>query len=256
MKYLNILKRSIRQVITSKLYWLYICIALILSSRLAIESLTYVTWFLGVISSLTLLSALVYVISQKEFNHLDISVPDSVRKGWSKVIQVGLINILFLTVFFVLFRPVGLLLDQFIPRKHFLSLALALFLRPMLVFGMCAIIINNDSVGKSAWSSVIMFWKNSLQSTAMSGVLLMIQQVFLGFVILLMGIGPFHEKVVSSTGALLPIFKILEIPTVIFWGQVLSLLVYPWVVITFTHMYLQFVHISDYSGVSPRQEAA
>jgi hypothetical protein len=72
----------------------------------------------------------------------------------------------------------------------------------------------------------------------------------------LMAIGPYHEKVVSSNGALLPILKILEIPNVIFWGQVLSLLIYPWVVVTFTHMYLQFVHIPQYSGVSPRHEAA
>ena len=100
MKYLDLLKSSARQTITSKLFWLYLGITVLLIPFLVIKSLFYVIWFLDIIASLIFITGLVYAISQKESHHIDISVPDGLRMGWSKFLPTGLINIFLLILFF------------------------------------------------------------------------------------------------------------------------------------------------------------
>jgi hypothetical protein len=51
-------------------------------------------------------------------------------------------------------------------------------------------------------------------------------------------------------------FKIFDNPQVVFWDQVLSLILSPWIVIIFTHLFMQFDKESEMAILSSSQEAA
>jgi hypothetical protein len=259
MKYLDLLRASAREAITNKVSWLYILVALAgqitaLSSPLTkvIPSIKFVSseiWFVSTVLSLIFVSALVYSVSQKELHKLASSVLDSWRKGWSKIIQVGLLNILFLVVLFVLLALVGVLLKKLIPYGVLGTFILAPFLRPILNFGICAIIISNASVVAAVRTSISMFIRNILQTLIISGILILIQRVLLDIIVLIF-MRQYGYVLFTSP------FKSLEIPQVMFWDQVLALLMSPWIVIVFTHLYLSFMNASESTALSTSQEAA
>ena len=245
MKYLDLLRTSAREAITNKVSWFYIFVALVgqitaLSSPLtsiipSIKLISSEFWFVSVVLSWVFISALVYSVSQKELNNHASSVLDSWRKGWSKIILVGLLNILFLVALFVLLALVGVLFRKLIPYG-FLGTLIS-FIRPILYFGICAIIISNGSVVAAIRTSILMFIRNILQTLVISGILILIQQALLDIIVLVF-MSQYDYGILTSP------FKTLELPQVMFWDQVLALTISPWIVIVFTHLYLSFMNTS------------
>ena len=264
MKKFDLFVTSARQAITNKFTWLHICAALtgqlippLLESTSTIKYISFLIWILSAILSVILVSGLVYSVSQKEIINADISILDGWLKGWSKVIQVYFLNISFFVILVVFFTIIGGLLNRFIPFGFFQTIALPLFVRPFAIFSICAIIINNGSIVAAARTSVLMFVRNVLQTIAISGIFVVLQQVLLGIIILFIGMSPYRDTLLfSPNGNQLSYFKMLEIPQVIFYDQVLSLIMYPWIAVTFTHLYLRFINDSEYSVRSLSQEAA
>ena len=258
MKYRDLLLNSARQALTNKISWLYIFAALIgqmtaSSSPLSesippIKSVSFEIWFLSTVLSIIFTAGLVYSVSQKELHTLNISILDGWRKGWSKIIQVGLFTILLMTIFFIVLLLIGVILKKSI-SFGILRLIAALLIDPILEFGTCALVINNHSIVTSARVSISIFIKNAFQTLAIGGVLIIIQQVLLSIIILLF-MHNYSESLLGSP------FKIFDIPQVMFWDQVLSLGLSPWKVIAFTHLFLQFNNAPEMAIVSSGQEAA
>jgi len=94
-----------------------------------------------------------------------------------------------------------------------------------------------------------MFMRNAFQTLAVSGILIIIQQVLLSILILLF-MNPYSDNLFSSP------FKIFDIPQVVFWDQVLSLILSPWIVIIFTHLFMQFDKESEMTILSTSQDTA
>jgi hypothetical protein len=263
MKYLDLVQSSARQAITNKFAWLSIFATLIgqilPSLSESVPAIKYVSseiWFLSAVMSIVLVSGLVYSVSQKELNDLETPALYGWRKGWSKIIQVGLLNILFLIVLVIVLFLIGLILNRSIPYAP-RTMILAFLLRPVSLFGICTIIIDNGSMGASVRTSVSMFARNAWQTLVTGGVFIVIQQILLGIIIAFILISPYRDLLLdSSAETSFSYFKILEVPQVIFCDQVLSLIMYPWIAVTFTHLYLRFINDSEYAVRSLRQEAA
>jgi hypothetical protein len=192
---------------------------------------------------------LVYSVSQKELHNIEISIPEGWRKGWSKIIQIGLLTILLLVILFVVLFVIGVIYKKLISFGILRTLIIALFIRPILNFGTCALVIDNCSILASVRVSVSMFMRNAFQTLAVSGILIIIQQVVLSMIVLLF----MHNYADSLLGS--P-FKIFDIPQVMFWDQVLSLVLSPWVVIIFARLFLQFNNVSEMAIVPSGQKAA
>jgi hypothetical protein len=255
MKNIDLLRNSAQQAITNKIAWLCVLDTLIgqivpaISQELPV--INYVSsgiWFVSVIISTILGSGLVYSISQKELNHLDISVLEGWRKGWSKIIQVGLLNILILAVLFIFLLLLGRLFETLIPYGLLTTLFFGLLIRPILYFGVCAIIINNHSIGASVRISVLVFVRNIFHILVISFVLIVIQRVLLGILVLIF-MSPYGSMIFTSP------LKMLDIPEIMFYDQVLALILSPWIIIVFTHVYLHFNGASEVAVLSSRQEA-
>jgi hypothetical protein len=190
----------------------------------------------------------VYSVSQKELRNLDISILDGWRKGWSKIVQVSLFTILLMTIFFIVLLLIDVILKKSI-SFGILRLIAALLIDPILEFGTCALVINNHSIVTSARVSISIFIKNAFQTLAIGGVLIIIQQVLLSIIVLLF-MHNYSESLLGSP------FKIFDIPQVMFWDQVLSLVLSPWKVVVFTHLFLRFNNAPEMAIVSSGQEAA
>jgi hypothetical protein len=256
MMNLDLLRNSARQAITTKIAWL--CILVTLTGQIVPAILqatpmnSYVSsgiWFSSAVIATILGSGLVYSVSHKELAHLDISVSEGWRKGWSKLIQVGLLNLLVLAVLFVFLLLFSSLFEKIIPYGLLTTVIVALFIRPILYFGTCAIVISNQSIGVSILSSFSMFVRNILQILAISWVLVFIQQVLLGIIVLIFM--SHHTNIMFASP-----LKLLEIPEVMYCDQVLALILSPWIIIVFAHLYLRFSEASEFAVSLPRQEAA
>jgi hypothetical protein len=256
MKNLDLLRNAAQQAFTNKIAWL--CVLATLIGQIvpavlqALPTFKYVSsgiWFLSAIISTILGSGLVYSVSQKELSRLDISVLDGWRKGRSKIFQVGLLNILILAVLFIFLLLFGVLFERSIPYGLLTTVILALFLRPILYFGICAIVISNRSIGASVRTSVLMFIRNALQILAISCILIVIQRVLLSIIVLIF-MSPYGDMVINSP------LKMLDIPEVMFCDQVLALILSPWIINIFTYLYLRFNDASEFAVLSPGQEAA
>ena len=259
MKYLDLLLNSARQALTNKIGWLYTFAALMgqltaLSSPLSelipsIKSISSETWLLSTVLSMIFTAGLMYSVSQKELHNIEISIPEGWRKGWSKIIQIGLLTILLLAILFVVIFVIGVIYKKLISFGIFRALIVALFIRPILNFGTCALVINNRSILASVRVSVSMFMRKAFQTLAVSGILIIIQQVLLSILVLLF-MNTYSDNLFGSP------FKIFDIPQVVFWDQVLSLILSPWIVIIFTHLFMQFDKESEMAILSSSQEAA
>jgi hypothetical protein len=259
MRYLGLLLNSARQAIANKISWLYIFASLMgqltaLSSPLSelipsIKSISSETWLLSTVLSMIFTAGLVYSVSQKELHNIEISILEGWRKGWSKIIQIGLLTILLLAILFVVIFVIGVIYKKLISFGILRTLIIALFIRPILNFGTCALVINNCSILASVRVSVSMFMRNAFQTLAVSGMLIIIQQVLLSILVLLF-MNPYSGNLFGSP------FKIFDIPQVVFWDQVLSLILSPWIVIIFTHLFMQFDKESEMAILSSSQDAA
>lgn len=252
MKYSNLLLNSAGQAIVNNFAWLNL-VAVLMGQ---ITTNSSAVWFLSIVLSMIFASGLVYSISQKELYNLETPLLAGLRKGWSRIIQVSFLYILLVVALFVVFAFIGLVLHQtvsYAPR----TIGLALFLRPLLIFGICAIVIDNASIGMSVRKSLSMFIRKISQIFIFSAVFVVIQQILLGIIILVIYLSPYRDLLlVSSTGSSLSYFKILELPQIIFYDQVLSLILFPWIAVTFTRLYLSFINASEYAVLSPGQKAA
>jgi hypothetical protein len=194
-------------------------------------------------------AGLVYSVSQKELYNIDSSILDSWRKGWSKIIQVGLLTILLLIILFVFLFAFSVILKKSISFGILRTLIMVLFIRPILNFGTCAIVINNRSMIASLKMSISMFVRNFLPTLAVSGILIIIQQILLSIIVLL-----FMDT--YSDNLLVSPLQMFDIPLVVFWDQVLSLILSPWIVIVFTHLFTRFDNATEMPILSSSQEAA
>ena len=213
-------------------------------------------WFLSTVSSMIFASGFVYSISQKELHNLETPLLAGLRKGWSRFIQVIFLYILLVIALFLVFGFIGLVLHQsvsYAPR----TIALALFLRPLLIFGICAVIIDNASIGVSVRKSLSMFISKISQVFVLGTVFVVIQQILLGIIVLIIYLSPYRDMLsVSPNGISFSYFEMLELPQIIFCDQVLSLILFAWIAVTFTRLYLSFSNTSEHAALSPEQEAA
>jgi hypothetical protein len=263
MNNLLVFQEATRLIRTNKFAWLYICISLVSvflpSDQSYSENFIFRCNFFLIDTSLVILSTivsagLVYDISQKYLKYTDISMHDGWDRGKKRIGRIIGFYLLVITPLILILLFVWAVSRQSTALVPVLGLLFQFFITPILTFGMCAIVIDEINIRSSIWISLHLMGKHLPRILAFSARFVLIGSLLFGLLVGTVFLSPLRPELSFPLNfSYATWLNILQVPIINLSSQVLSTILFPWELATFTILYLIFTEGTSYSELIQRE---
>ena len=163
-----------------------------------------------------------------------MSVNDGFRRAESHIIRIGALYLLILVPWIFVIAAMWIAFNRLLTPLA--TTFIWLILSPLLSFGICAIIIDEQRVFKSATFSLFVIRKNFIQSITYGGFFIFLQYTSLALLVWLVT-SPFDPQNSLQLGF---DYATFQIPFVSKANQIISIVLSPLQTAVFTLIYLNF----------------
>jgi hypothetical protein len=258
MNYIQTLKDSLHLFRATKLIWVFGFLSLLSTVPLPLYQYaraapTFACVALFVIFTLSIVSlsangSLIYIIQQASLNN-NLTFSQAWFQGKSKVFR--LIGVIFLSIPIILIAIFFLrLISTSAPRSPILWLYAFIqniFISSFLIFGYCAIMIDDTKAWAAAWTSFLITINNIFRVSVIVGVLFLIRLLLIGLFVAILASGLLKVGLPTQLALdYLTYQKLIAIPIISWANWVVSIFLSPLQTIILTFGYIKFTKDISY----------